>query len=87
MARRKTSKTTNPPRRATYTDIAGFLTDSSQQTLKVGDRVSIPVTLSGKDGLVKSKRSGRVVALDQVAVIIDGEQDARAVAPADVVVE
>lgn len=54
------------------------------KTLAVGDRVSVAVTVSGKNGNDMITRFGRVVALDVVGVMLDGDLNMTAVHPAKV---
>lgn len=42
--------------------------------LKAGDRVEVPILIQGKDGKhAKSVRFGHVVALEHVAVLLEGD--------------
>lgn len=50
---------------------------AKRKAIAIGDRVEVEVTI---DRNVGRPAFGRVVALDQVAVIVEGEVDARAFA-------
>lgn len=49
--------------------------------LAVGDRVEVSISVADKTGTVTRPAFGRIVALDQVAVVVEGEADARAFEP------
>lgn len=52
--------------------------------LAVGDRVEVLITVAGREGSVKRYAFGKIAALDQVAVVVEGEIDARAFEPCKV---
>jgi hypothetical protein len=52
--------------------------------LGLGDRVEVTITVASQSGAVPRPAFGRIVALDQVAVVVEGEIDARAFEPSKV---
>jgi hypothetical protein len=51
------------------------------KALTVGDRVEVLITVADKSGSTKRCAFGKIVALDQVGVLVEGEIDARAFEP------
>lgn len=51
------------------------------RAISVGDRVEVTISTADKTGAVPRPAFGRIVALDQVAVLVEGEADPRAFEP------
>jgi hypothetical protein len=51
------------------------------KALAVGDRAEVLISIASKEGIVMRRAFGKIVALDQVAVVVEGEVDARAFEP------
>jgi hypothetical protein len=49
--------------------------------VSVGDRVEVLISIVSKEGIVMRHAFGKIIALDQVAVVVEGEVDARAFEP------